>query len=86
MNNIIVFFKTLKKHIQHLNNIFSLFVKKNIFIKSNKTFLNYSTVQLLDQKVNLLDLTTNKKKLKIIVCLTFLCTLKKLEIYLDLMR
>jgi len=40
----------------------------------------------LRQKVSSLRLTTNEKKLKAIVCLTFLCTLKKLETYLELMR
>ncbi len=86
MNDIIIYFKILKKHLHHLNAIFSLFIKRNIFIKFSKVFLEYLTVQLLRQKISLLRLTTDKEKLKIIVCLTFLCTLKKLETYLELMR
>ncbi len=86
VNDIIIYFKILKKHLHHLSVIFSLFVKRNIFIKLNKVFLKYLIVQLLRQKISLLRLTTDKEKLKIIVCLMFLCTLKKLETYLELMR
>ncbi len=86
MNDIIIYFKILKKHLHHLSVIFSLFVKRDIFIKLSKVFLKYLTVQLLRQKVSSLRLTTDEKKLKAIVCLTFLHTLKKLEIYLELMK
>ncbi len=86
MNDIIIYFKILKKYLHHLSIIFSLFVKRDIFIKFSKAFLKYLTVQLLRQKISLLRLTTDKEKLKTIVCLTFLYTLKKLEIYLELMR
>ncbi len=84
MNDIIIYFKTLKKHLHYLSAIFSLFVKRDIFIKLSKVFLEYLTVQLLRQKISSLRLATDKEKLKAIVCLTFLCTLKELETYLEL--
>ncbi len=86
MNDIIIYFKILKKHLHYLSAIFSLFVKRNIFIKLSKVFLEYLTVQLLRQKVSSLRLTIDEEKLKVIVCLTFLHILKKLETYLELMK
>jgi len=85
VNDIVIYFKILKKHLHHLSAIFSLFVKRDIFIKLSKVFLEYLTVQLLRQKISSLRLTTDKEKLKTIVCLMFLHTLKKLETYLELM-
>jgi len=41
VNDIVIFFKILKKHLHYLSIIFILFVKKNIFIKFSKIFLEY---------------------------------------------
>ena len=56
----------------------------NIFIKSKKTFIDYSTVHLLNQKVDFLELVIVEKKLKIISRLFFSTTLQLLKTYLDL--
>lgn len=55
-----------------------------ISLSFRKAFLDYSFVTLLEQKVNELDLVTTAEKLKAIIKLKFSATLKKLNIYLDL--
>ena len=58
----------------------------NIYLSSRKSFLNYSSVQLLSQKVDVLKLTTAKKKLIVIANLFFLKTLAQLKKYLNLIK
>ena len=86
VNNIVMFNKTLTKHINHLRKIFRLFKKMNIAFKSNKIYFDYFIVALLKQKINSLKLTTIKKKLKIISKLKFFITFKLLETYLKLIE
>ena len=83
VNDIVVFFSSLEKHLRHLNEIFALFKRYNIVIKSFKTYLDYSIVQLLDQKIDNLNMTIVKNKIEIIVVLSFSHILKHLEIYLE---
>ena len=54
----------------------------NIFVKSKKNFVNYFIVQLLDQKINSLNLAIVEKKLKTISRLLFLTMLQLLKTYL----
>ena len=81
-----IFSATLKNHIRYLWAVFKLFIKYNIVINSKKTFIDYLFVKLLNQKINSLDLFTNKEKLKIIISLQFLYTLISLEHYLRLIE
>ena len=48
INDIIIFSKILEDHLQHLNIIFSLFNKLEITLKTIKTYLDYSSIILLD--------------------------------------
>ena len=66
MNDIVIFNKTFDEHLFHLNIIFQLFKRMNIVIKSIKTYLNYFSIVLLNQKMNSLNFITIEKKLKII--------------------
>ena len=84
INDIIIFSKTLKKHRQHLIKIFDTLNVNNIIIKSQKIFINYSTVQLLNQKIDSFDLVIAKDKLKTIVKLRFSKNLQQLKTYLKL--
>ena len=79
-----IFSRTLKEHIDHLRQVFILFEKYDIFINPIKVFLGYSSVQLLDQKVNSLELYTAEDKLKTISQIQFSSILSQLEIYLGL--
>ena len=84
MNDIIVFSKTLKKHIVHLRQIFQLFANKRVNLTLNKSFLNYSFIMLFEQRVDNLDLSTSIEKITIIIFLRFSQSLKNLKHFLDL--
>src|SRR5205085_238332 len=86
INDIIVFSKTLKKHKNHLHHFFSFFTEKNIVINLKKIFIEFSTIQFLDQKVSFLDLTITKEKMKIITKLKFSRNLTDLETYFRLIK
>src|SRR5205809_4759551 len=49
IDDIVIFSKTLKNHLKHLNIIFSLFDKMKITLKEVKTHLDYSSIILLNQ-------------------------------------
>ena len=86
INDIVIFFTSLKKHLTYLRFIFSTFKKMNIHVSSRKSFLNYSFVQLLNQKINVLKLTTTKEKFIIIINLFFSKILAQLKKYLDFIK
>ena len=83
IDDIVIYSKILNDHIKHLKSIFELLQFLNIFLSSIKSFLKYSSVQLLEQKVNAFELTTTTAKIKVIVKLNFLKILKNFEIYFD---
>ena len=83
IDNIVIFSTSLKEHLTHLRLVFSTFEKINIHLLSRKSFFDYSFVQLLSQKIDVLKLTTTKKKLIIITNLSFSRTLAQLKKYLD---
>ena len=84
VNDIVVFSHILKKHIEHLHIIFQILNSYCISLFSKKFYLSYLTVALLNQKIDAFKLFTVTDKLKTIMKLKFLYTLKMLEIYLSL--
>ena len=82
IDDIVIYFKTLKKHVVYLREIFDIFIVNNIFIKSQKIFVEYFIVYLLNQKMNSLELTTIEKKLKVISKLKYSQIFQILKIYL----
>ena len=84
VNDVVIFNKILKKHIQHLTIIFELFVKLRINLKFFKTYLSFFFVILFDQYVIAMSLTIVVEKLKIIFKFRFSITLKNLKHYLKL--
>ena len=52
VNDIIVHFKILQKHLKHLRTFFQMFRIKRISLAVTKSFLAYSSVTLLDQRVD----------------------------------
>ena len=81
----IVFFSVfLNQHIEHLNKDFQRFFKYNVILSSRKSFLEYSFIVLLDQIVDVFEMTTFEKKLAAIAKLAFSKILKKLKIYVRL--
>ena len=84
VNDVIIFNKILKKHVQHLTIIFSLFIKLRISLKFFKTYLSFFFVILFEKYIIVIILIIISKKLKIIFKFRFLITLKNLKYYLDL--
>ena len=84
VNDIVVFSRIKKKHEKHLRVVFSMLKKNNISIKLIKTFIDYFSVSLLNQKIDSLDLAIAIEKLKIIVKLRFSINLRQLKSYLSL--
>ena len=82
INDIVIFSKTLKKHVKHLHLIFKLFTNLNISLSSTKFFFDYFTIQFLRLKVDVFDLSTSKEKLKIIFDFKFSKTFQDLKTYL----
>ena len=83
IDDIVIFSKFLKKHVQHLHVIFQLFSDLNISLSLKKIFLEYSIVQLFEEKMNAFDLTTVVEKIEAIFKLKFFVNLKELKTYLD---
>ena len=86
VDNIVIAFTTLKEHLEHLHQVFEMLIENNIFIKLIKIFVEYSTVQLLDQKINFFDLFISKEKLLAIAKLKFSIILNQLKTYLELIE
>ena len=86
INDIIIFSKTLKNHLQHLNMIFNLFNRLEITLKKIKTHLNYLLIILLDQQVDDFDMTTLKKQITALQDLSFSEIFKDFKIYLNLIK
>ena len=86
VNDIIIFSRILQKHLSHLRQIFELFRSKRVSLSPIKSFINYPSVILLDQRVDKLDMFTSQKKIQAITSLRFLETLRDLEIFLGLIE
>ena len=84
IDDIIIFFRTRKKHLKHLKTIFERLFSYEITLNLNKIFIKFSSLILLKQIIDALDLITTKEKLAVIVRLVFSQTLKNLKIYLKL--
>ena len=84
IDDIVIFSKSLKKHLNHLKQIFSVLKDNNIFVNFKKIYIDYFSVNLLEQHVNSLNLIIDEQKLKVIAQLTFLATFEQLESYLEL--
>ena len=84
IDDIICRAKSLSNLLEKLRILFDIFLKYNISIKPNKSFLNYPDVGLLGQQVSSLGLTTSEEKLRAVKYLTYPKTLGALEYYLGL--
>jgi hypothetical protein len=83
IDDIIIFFKKFANHLTHLRKMFFILIANEIFVNSKKVFLKYEFVQLLNQRIDSLELSTDEKKLKAIFKFKFSRTLKQLKTYLD---
>ena len=81
VDNIVIFSATLKKHFDHLSQIFDKLNLMNIHLTATKFFLKYSSVHFLKQKIDTLNLIMAENKLLAIVNLEFLKMLAQLKKY-----
>ena len=86
INNIIIFFYSLKKYLLYLKQIFKFFRVKRVSLILTKSFLNYFLIILLNQRVDNLDLLTLTKKIVAITSLRFLKNLKNLNYFLNFIK
>ncbi|KAK3401503.1 hypothetical protein B0T20DRAFT_317163, partial [Sordaria brevicollis] len=62
--------------------IFDFFTSKNIALLLKKSYITYPNIKLLKFKINALDFSIFKKRLKVFKNLKFLNTLKLLKKYI----
>lgn len=82
IDDIVIFNRSLKNHFRHLDTIFDFFNRFNISFSSIKFFPRYSSVQLLNLRINAFELSTFIEKLKAISRLKSSITLRDLKVYL----
>jgi hypothetical protein len=83
IDDITIFFSTFEKHVKHLCVIFQRLFDYEIKLNSCKTFLDFSSIALLEQHVNDFELHAAKNKIVAILNWKFSVILKTLEIYLE---
>ncbi len=83
IDDITIFSSTLEKHLRHLSVIFQRLLDYDIRLNSCKTFLSFSSIALLEQHVDDLDLHAIKDKIAAILNWKFSKILKALKIYLE---
>ena len=86
VDNIVIFLRILLEHISYLRQVFALFKRIEVILKSFKSFLEYLNVQLLGQRVDFFRLSTSAKRLTVINKLRFSIILSALETYLDITK
>ena len=86
IDDVIVFNDILEDHLKHLNDIFALFDKWQITLKTSKTYFEFFNISFLNQKVDSLKLTTAEKKLKTITNLFFFKIFSNLKTYFEMTK
>lgn len=78
IDDIVIFSKTLKEYLLHLDSILKLLAQQRITLHLKTTFLGYPSAVLLGQRVQRLGLRTSDEKLAALANLQFPATLKQL--------
>ena len=84
IDDLTVWSLTLENHLQHLATLLKLFIEKGVVLSLIKTFLGYSIVTLLGQRVDAYGVSTVSEKIEALSKLTFPITLKSLKRYIGL--
>ena len=84
IDDIVLFFKTFDDHVEHFRRLFVKLVELRITFNLKKTFLNYFSITLLEQKIDVFDFSTIEKRIVVIKIIRFSKNLKVLKIYLNL--
>ena len=86
INDIIIFSNIFEKHVEHLRTIFKILAFKRISVLFIKSFLCYSSIKLLKQRVNALNMIISKNKFAAISKLKFSLFFAQLDHYIDFMK
>jgi len=86
VNNIVIFSKIFENYVEHFHIIFELLDSKSVTLLLKKSFIKYSIVTFLDQKINVFDLIVVTNKIDVIKRLKFFFILIDLELYFDLTK
>ncbi len=86
IDNVVIFSDTFNDYMEHLEDIFSLFRKKNISINFKKSYIRYPTVELLEYYIDVLKIYFTEDRTQSFYKLEFLSILKVLEIYLGVIN
>lgn len=84
VDDIMVYSDSFDDHLAHLDKIFARLEEYNVTLSAAKTFLGFTEVTILGQKVSSLGLTTTRERTEALTSLKFPQTLKELEHYLGL--
>ena len=84
VDNIVIFSKTLTNYVSYLHSVFNLLNIKKVILSSKKSFLRFSIVILLDQKVDAFEFIAIVEKIIVIQKLKFSHKLVDLKLYLKL--
>jgi len=80
----VIFFKIFEQYIEYLNTIFELFDALKITFKNIKTYLDYPSIILLEQRVDGFGISYTKKRIVVIRELEFPENLQKLKKYIGM--
>lgn len=84
VDDIVIFSDTKQDHLDHLRSLLSHFSSINLRLAPSKSFLGYSSVELLGHQVNGDGLSTSAHRVKAIRQLSFPKTLHQLENYIGI--
>ena len=79
VDDIIIYSLILIEHVNHLIKVFDLFRVKRVNLASIKFYLKYSSIILLNQKVDLLNMFISAEKIAVITALRFSNSLKEID-------
>ena len=85
IDDIVVFSKTFKEHLIHLDNVLKAITASGITLSPPKCFLGFESLLLLGQKVSRLGLSTHKEKVDAIVQLEVPKNVPTLQTFLGMM-
>ena len=86
IDDIVIFLNIFEKHVEHLWTIFKILTFKWINVLFIKSFLCYSSIKLLKQQMNALNMIISKNKFVVISKLKFPLFFAQLDHYIDFMK
>ncbi|KAM4067500.1 reverse transcriptase (RNA-dependent DNA polymerase) [Hirsutella rhossiliensis] len=82
IDDVVIYSKTEKEHLQHLSKIFQLFERFNLTMSPKKSWIGYPSVQLLGFRVDAFGMSTTEHRLAAFAKLEFPDQLSVLESYI----